>query len=76
MYFLYSSKVVAPIHLRSPLAKAGFNKFTRDPLYNLFVEKLSVLKEFQQIPLNEDERIKQNELAFSILEDILKESKK
>ena len=56
--------------------KSGFNKFTRDPLYNLFVEKLSVLKEFQQIPQNEDERIKQNELAFSILEDILKESKK
>lgn len=27
IYFLYSSTVVAPIHLSSPLAKAGFNIF-------------------------------------------------
>lgn len=54
---------------------AGFNKYTRDPLYNLFIEKLSVLEEFKNIPKNEDERKKQDEIALTILEDLLKEEK-
>lgn len=53
----------------------GFNKFTRDPLYNLFLEKISELKEFQNIPKTDIEKKKQDELALSILEDLLKEAK-
>lgn len=53
----------------------GFNKFTRDPLYNLFINKISEIKEFQIIPKNETERQKQDELALSVLEKLLKEEK-
>lgn len=51
----------------------GFNKYTRDPLYNLFLKRLFERKEFQSPPQNEKEREKQNELALSILDKLLSE---
>lgn len=52
----------------------GFNKYTRDPLYNLFIQKLSERDEFKYIPKSKEDRIKQDNLAKSILDELLKES--
>lgn len=54
----------------------GFNKYTRDPLYNLFIQKLSERDEFKIIPKSKDDRIKQDDLAKTILDDLLKEAKR
>lgn len=51
----------------------GFNKYTRDPLYTKFIEKVANLTEFKSIPRNEEEQRKQDDLTISILEDLLKE---
>lgn len=51
----------------------GFNKYTRDPLYAKFIEKVSNLTEFKSIPRNEEEQQKQDDLTISILDDLLKE---
>ncbi len=51
----------------------GFNKYTRDPLYAKFIEKVANLTEFKSIPSNEEEQQKQDDLTISILEDLLKE---
>lgn len=53
----------------------GFNKFTRDPLYNLFIERTANRPELREVPKNNDQRLKQDELALSILEELLKEVK-
>ncbi len=53
----------------------GFNKFTRDPLYNLFLERTANRPELKEVPKNNEERLKQDELALSILEELLKEVK-
>lgn len=54
----------------------GFNKYTRDPLYNLFIQKLSQRDEFKFIPKSKEDRIKQDDLAKSILDELLKEVKR
>lgn len=60
--------------LRMYFESIGFNKFTRDPLYNLFIEKVSTLKEFKTLPTNEEERKRQDKIALSILEELLNDS--
>ncbi|MBX9886994.1 MAG: AAA family ATPase [Flavobacteriaceae bacterium] len=51
----------------------GFNKYTRDPLYSKFIEKVANLAEFLSIPKNTEEQKKQDDLTISILDDLLKE---
>jgi len=51
----------------------GFNKYTRDPLYSKFIQKVANLTEFLSIPSNKEEQKKQDDLTISILEDLLKE---
>jgi len=54
----------------------GFNKYTRDPLYAKFIEKVANLTEFKSIPRNEEEQQKQDDLTISILDDLLNEDPK
>ncbi|SHM51973.1 AAA family ATPase [Flavobacterium saccharophilum] len=51
----------------------GFNKYTRDPLYSKFIEKVANLAEFSSIPKNLNEQKRQDELTISILQDLLKD---
>lgn len=51
----------------------GFQKYARDPLYSKFIEATNELDEFKSTPKNNAERKRQDELAVSILEGILKE---
>ena len=51
----------------------GMNKFTRDPLYNLFMQRISEHPKFLKVPTNKAEKQEQDNLALEILEDLLKE---
>lgn len=51
----------------------GFNKYTRDPLYAKFIDRIANLSEFKSIPKTKEEQQKQDDLTISILEDLLKE---
>lgn len=62
--------------LEQTLAKMGFSRTTRDPLYDKFIEKLFSRPEYQQQPLTNEDLKSMSNLTDEILNEILEEEKK
>lgn len=59
--------------LNDELAKLGFTRDFRDPLYQKFAEALSKREEFLKPNLNEEDQRKRDEIIEEVLDEILEE---